>query len=126
MNRKGQTLVFFVVLIPLFIMMLAFIVDTGFLMSENTKLIGTTKTIIKDVYKKKDTIDLDKEIKDLYEKNNIATKNLKINLNDDKLSIQNSYDLNSIFGQIIGIKKYEVKINMTAYEKDGKIIFEKE
>ena len=50
MNKNGQTLVMFVIIIPIFIILLAFVVDTGIILKNTTKLNSTTKTILKNTY----------------------------------------------------------------------------
>ena len=126
MNNKGQTLVFFIILIPLFVMLLAFIVDTGFIIIENTKLNSTTKTIIRSVYDERFDSAINDKISKLYQKNDIDTSKLQIRVSDNKIAIKNDYEIDSIFGTIIGLKKYEIKINMIGEKQEDKFIFNKD
>lgn len=123
MNNKGQTLVLFIIFIPILIMLAAFIVDTGIIIKESTRLKATTKTVLNDVFYKENKNEL--QITNLFKENNISVENLKITITDN-INIQNEYEIESIFGKIIGLKKYTIKINMTAKEENGKLKFIKE
>ena len=122
MNKHGQTLIAFVLLVPIFLIFLAFVVDTGLILKEKTKGVSTTKTILKNIYKEP----TEEKIKDLYQKNNISIENLEIKLEENSISITNEYEIDSIFGNIIGIKNYTIKIEMHAIVHNGELKIEKE
>ncbi len=126
MNKKGQTLIAFVILLPVLLLLLAFVVDTGLLLQENTKLTNTTKTILKTMYDKKGEVHFEKDIKNLYQKNNIPTENIKLTVHAQEVIVENQYSIESIFGKIIGIKNYPLKIKMRAFKNTDKIIISKE
>ena len=126
LNNKGQTLIIFVILIPLLITLMAFVVDISYMYRENNKLENTTKTIIKNLYDERLNENIESKVKDLYKKNKIDIKNIKISAKDDYLIIENNYEVNSIFGKLIGLKKYKIKVDIKGYKKNGKIVFTKE
>lgn len=126
MNNKGQTLVAFVLIVPAFIMLLAFVVDTGFLLKESTRLNSVTKTILKTTFDKRMNDDYEKHITNLYIKNDISLENIEINTSIDEVKINNYYHVDSIFGKIIGLKEYKIKLSMIARNVDGKVIVTKE
>lgn len=119
MNKKGQTLIIFVILIPMFLGIVALVVDTGMIVYEKTHGIELAKTIIRDSMNKSED-----DILALCRNNNVNEENLKINSSEDKITIQNEYEIDSIFGSVIGIKKYKIKINVTGVNKENKIKFE--
>lgn len=123
-NNKGQTLVLFIIFIPIFLLLAAFIVDTGIIIKESTRLKSTTKTVLNDTFYNDNKSE--EKIKELFIKNNIDTTNIEIIINEDKISIKNSYNIESIFGKIIGLKEYNIKINLTAKEENGNLKFIKE
>ena len=77
-DKKGQTLIAFVIIIPVFLIFLAFVVDMGIYLKEYTKWNSTTRTILKTTYEYKDDEDYKEKVAELYEKNNIPIKNLQI------------------------------------------------
>lgn len=122
-NKKGQTLILFVILIPLILALGALVTDITYISEAQNKLTNTTSLIIEEALDKNLS---DNDIKKLYEKNQIDTSNLKITRTPNKINIKLQETKPSIFGGIIGIKEYKVKINMFGTNKDNKIIIDKE
>ena len=54
MNNKGQTLVLFVVLIPLILMLFAFVFDSAYISRKDTELEGIATSSLKSVMENKD------------------------------------------------------------------------
>lgn len=120
MNKKGQTLIFFVILIPILLGFCALVVDTGLIVSENTRLKKVSVMALEELY---DNFEENK-YKELLVANNIAVDNLQITRQDTKINIKNHYEINSIFGQVLGIKEYEIKVDIVAYQNNDKLIIE--
>ncbi len=126
MNKKGQTLVLFILFIPLFIIIGALIIDSGIIIKEKIRLENITKMVINDYYYEKDEINIENNIKDIFKKNNIKTDNLIIEHNNTYLIIKNNYYINSIFGKIIKLEKYNIKVSYKGYLDNEIIRIEKE
>lgn len=116
MNHKGQTLVAFVIIVPVLILLLAFVVDTGYLLKEKTKLNSVTKTIIRTTYQDRYELNYKDKVVDLFSKNDIPVDNVLVTISDDDLKISNNYEIDSIFGKIIGLKEYKIKITLSSKE----------
>ncbi len=121
MNKKGQTLVIFIILVPLLFILGAFIVDNSMMVYKNLQLKNITKDIIKLNYNKKELDD--REIKKIYIKNDINTDDLTIKRQGGELSINIKYYEESIFGKLVNLKSYEISASITGYEKDGEVLF---
>lgn len=102
MNRKGQALVEFVLILPIFILMSFAIVDFGMILSKKNELENISVDVVVMV-KNNDDIN---DIKDLYPK-------VKIDINSDdkytKIIVSDDVDimtpgLNRIFGNPYNIK----------------------
>jgi Flp pilus assembly protein TadG len=102
MNNKGQVLVIFVVLIPIILTLVAYVFDKCYLLYENKKLsdianivcdYSTTSSNKESVYQL--ALENDSEIS-------------KVELDNDNLILEKN--VNSIFGKVIGISEYLVKI----------------
>ena len=107
MNKKGQTLILFVILIPILLGVAAFVIDTGYIVCKSTKLKEVTKNILDMNIS---TID---DIKKNYEENGIPVDNLDVLVSDNEVHIENEYFIDSIFGAVIGIDEYKIKVDMT-------------
>ena len=126
LDNKGQTLIMFVILIPVLLILMALVIDIAYLYRENAKLQSTTKTVIKDLYDKKNNDNIEELVLELYKKNNINTKNLKVQTNNEYLKIINTYEIDSVFGKVIGIKKYEVKVSLKGFNDKNRLLITEE
>ncbi len=120
MNKHGQTLGLFVILIPILLLLGAIVVDMGVVINSKVKTKEVAKTAIRENF---DNLDEEK-IKEIFDNNKISVLNLEIIKSYDKINIKNKYEVASILGAIIGIKSYSVKIDVTGIRKNKKIIFE--
>ena len=121
LNNKGQTLIMFILLIPLILVIMALVIDTSFVYKEKIKFQSVTKTIMKTTYENKDTTDFNDKTINLYKKNGIDTNNIVIKVNSDSVVIKNQAKVKSVFGNIIGIKNYEVKFSYKIYKENESI-----
>ena len=119
MNKHGQTLILFVILIPIILMLLAAVVDIGLVIGNKIKIEEVTKDIIKNAY----FLDNDK-ILDGLSKNKINTDNVRIERDNSKIKIEIEEEIKSIFGNIIGIKKYDLKVSVTSLIENDKVNIE--
>lgn len=121
LNNKGQTLIMFILLIPLILVIMALVIDTSFVYKEKIKFQSVTKTIMKTTYENKDATDFNDKIINLYKKNGIYTNNIVIKVNSNSVVIKNQAKVKSVFGNIIGIKNYEVKFSYKIYKENESI-----
>lgn len=126
MNNKGQTLILFVILLPILLLLFAVVVDTGLLLKEQTKLNSTLRTILKTTYQKKEEENYEEMVKELCNKNNIPIDNLQIEVTDTNIIISNTYEKESIFGKVIGIHAYKIKSSFKGIETNEGLQIEKE
>lgn len=106
MNKRGQTLILFIILIPIILMLLGLVVDIGLVISKKTQINDVCKTIIRDYSDASDD-----DILKVMGKNDIDTKNVEI-IRNNGLEIKNIVKVKSIFGSIIGLKEYTIKIDV--------------
>lgn len=111
MNRKGQALVEFVLILPVFILILFAIVDFGIILNKKNELENTSVDIVSMIKNNEDI----NNIKNIYPE-------LSINLKDENkytiISISEKVDiitpgLNRVLGD-----PYEVKIERTILKND--------
>lgn len=111
MNKHGQTLIIFVILIPLIITFMALIVDTSVMRNERQRVEDILKESI-NIYYKDGLI----KAKKYLELNNI--KDYEIKEEDSSIYIMYSSSIDSIFGNIINIKNYKIKVNLKGTNVD--------
>ena len=120
MNKHGQTLILFIILIPILLGLAALVVDVGLMVSKRVELKEVSKTIIESVWEDANL----EEIRDLFIKNDIPVDNLEVEVTNDYIHIVNDYEIDSIFGSVIGIKSYEIKVDITGKMSNQKLVFE--
>lgn len=115
MNDKGQSLVFFVALIPLVFIIFAFIFDTSLIIRENNRLESITTSAINYLAKNNKSPE---EVEKVIKENDEDIKILKIDYG--RISLEKN--VKPIFGKIIGFKEYKIKTDMTFKTNNGKLI----
>lgn len=116
MNRRGQTLILFVILIPILLGFAAFIVDVGMLTHEHLRLSKITKLALNYCSIENSQHENESKIKEIYIKNDMNVKNLEFIQTKNALRIKNDYQISSIFGSLIGIQEYTIKIDLVKEE----------
>ncbi len=120
MNNKGQTLIIFVILIPIIILILALVVDVSYMNIEKSKYQGIIEEAIKECLEKKDVSLFHKTL----EINDISTTDYEVSYQGD-VEVLFTKSIPSIFGKIIAIENYEVKIHLLGTSEKGEIIIKR-
>ena len=117
MNNKGQSLITFVLILPLLVMFIAFFIDSSLSIMEKNKLEG----IVYDNMK----ISLNKEIRDIDKITSSIKKNIDVDViitnNNDELIIHAISKKKSIFGKLLKFPYYNLEINYCGSYIDKKI-----
>lgn len=121
MNNRGQTLIVFVIMIPIFVLVLAIVVDMGVVFSKKINLTEVSKTVIREVLNEDHQ---EEKVKEIFTLNNIDVDKLEVIHNENKLQIKNEIEVKSIFGNIIGKKSYLIRVDITGYQTNERIKFE--
>ena len=117
MNNKGQSLVIFIIIIPVIFIVFSFLYDYAYIINSQNKYENVTRTILNS------TLEEDK-IVDLYKQNGYKVDYFKYKKENDKVYIQNSYKIKSVFGNIVNLKNYTVSINYVVINSNNGIIIE--
>ena len=122
MNNRGQTLVIFIIILPVIILGVSYLVDTGLMYIGRSKLISTCKVIIDEYY---DEENIDNKVKKYLEDNDIKYTDYKVS-RDNNLKLEVESTIDSIFGNVVGIKEYEISAKVIGYMENGKLKFKVE
>ena len=105
MNKKGQVLVLFLMMLPVIIVVFGYLVDKCYLFYENNKLnnIGSTvcsyATLESGINK----------VKQLALENDKNLTKININKKNNKIEIVLEKEIDSLFGNLLGIDSYDIK-----------------
>ncbi len=120
MNKKGQTLILFVILIPILVTITAIVVDVGTLEFTYQKLKGIVDESIKEYYLKDGRSSMEATL----DYNDISKELYEISLNDNEVNVYLTYEMDSIFGRLINIPSYEIIVNRQGRMEIDQIIIE--
>ncbi len=112
MNKKGQTLILFVLLVPIFVALAAVVVDVGTMQFTYQKYKGIVDESIKEYYKENSLQALEETLK----LNDVPKEEYQIVEENNKVKVSISHEMDAIFGKIIGLKTYEITLS-----REGKI-----
>lgn len=108
MNNKGQVLVLFVLIIPLLLLLGAYIVDTAYISYYTNQLNGLNSLVINEARKQELTIP---EIEAYIRKNDSNVEIETLNVTNTEIEIILKKEIKSLFGIVIGKKSYILTSN---------------
>lgn len=111
MNRKGQVLVMFVILLPFILMLGAFIFDKLYILHYEKELKNTAGIACRYAL----TEEREEEIKKLVYKNDIDISEISID-REKGITIGLVKDIDGVFGKIIGFDSYKIKTKISCIE----------
>ena len=117
LDNRGQSLVMFVVIVPLLLLVLAMVVDIGNLVNNKIEINSVNKLAISYGIDNIDKDNIENEVKDIINKNYKDIDDIKISIQDEKISIDLKCYSKSIFGNIIGTKGYLIESYMDSGKK---------
>lgn len=125
MDRKGQSTVIFIILIPVFIIITTLIVDTGINMYNEKKLKNVTEDVLTNLLES----DLSEDkyynrAKNIYETNDIDTDFLSINVTyDNRIELYNSTIYYSFLGTLLNRGNHQTVVEAEGYKNEnGEIV----
>ena len=117
MNNRGQSLITFVLVLPLLVLFIAFFIDSALSIAEKSKLSGSVYDNLK--------IALDKDIRESDVISSAIKKNIDsditIIINEDNIKINAKSKKKSVFGNLFKLPYYNLEINFCGSYLDKKI-----
>ncbi len=121
MNKRGQTLIIFVMLIPVILTMAALVIDVGLLYYKKNEYTGIVEESIKEYFKDED---LTSALETLT-LNGVSLDDVLVSATDETISVTLDTKVDSIFGKVIRINDYEIKIARVGTKDKERVIIKK-
>lgn len=121
MNKRGQTLIIFVMLIPIILTMAALVIDVGLLYYKKNEYVGIVEESIKEYFKDEDILSAKKTLT----LNGVSLDDTEINVSDNKITVTLDTKVDSIFGKVIRINDYEIKVSRVGTKDKERVIISK-
>ena len=115
-NNKGQSLVMFVLIIPIFLLILTLVYDVGNAIYEKDRLSNTNYLTIEYGLNNIDTV-TENDLKNLIEQNTSNLKYIYVTIEENQIEIKMEKDAKSIIGKMFNFNLVKI---ICHYE--GKII----
>lgn len=106
-NNKGQSLVMFVLIIPIFLLILTLIYDVGNAIYEKDRLSNTNYLTIEYGLNNIDTI-TENDLKNLIEKNTSNIKYIYVTIEENQIEIKMEKDAKSIIGKMFNFNLVKI------------------
>lgn len=124
-NNKGQTLVIFVIFLPIIILLFAFVIDVSIMYTENNKLNNINILAINYALENINDDNLEKSLNDLVKANDKNIQKINITIKDTSVKIIIEKNAKSLFGNVIGMQKYKIVSKYNGILKENKKIINK-
>lgn len=127
MGRKGQVLVGFLLLLPLFLILFVFVVDVGFMKIAERNVENTIKEAITYGLKQEQLPEDEKQqkIETILKKNIDSIQTLEVTVTSEKIKVHVVVTRQNIFGTLINQRIYKIDKTYKGYN-DQKIRIIKE
>lgn len=120
MNNKGQTLVIFVVFLPIIIIIMATVVDVSLMYYQKNKLDNINMMVTEYGINHFEDNDNNLKLESLIYENDKDIEIKKILIDDSRIEIILNKKIKSIFGKIIGLEEYEITSKYIGTNIDNK------
>jgi len=125
-NNRGQTLVVFILLLPIFLMIAAIIVDSGILFNEKRKIDNTVKEALTYGINHITEEEVINDIKKLINKNISDVKKLDVEINNEIIIIELKKIKESVFSFIFEKYSHDIESSYRGYKDNNDIIIKEE
>lgn len=130
LNNKGQSLVLFIVVLPILLLILVLVIDIGRIIVFKQELDNINKIALDYGL---DNLEIDNlEIDNLNDKmveiiklNNKKIDDININLENNKLYIELNIDMCGMLSELVDITIFDIKSSYVGYVEDNKKIIER-
>ena len=106
-NNKGQSLVMFVLIIPIFLLILTLVYDVGNAIYEKDRLSNTNYLTIEYGLNNIDTV-TENDLKNLIEQNTYTLKYIYITIEENQIEIKMEKDAKSIIGKMFNFNLVKI------------------
>lgn len=118
MNKKGQVLVVFILLIPVFLTLFALVIDLGMLYKEKKHIDSSLKTATNYGLKHITEIDVKDKVETLIYKNINDTSNVDVSIIDNTITTSVKKNYSGIFKLLFKNNIYEIDLSYYGYIDD--------
>lgn len=124
LNNKGQSLVLFVVIIPIILLMFILVYDIGNAINEKNRLSNTSYMVIDYALDNLDSVD-ENDLINLINKNTNNLSRISVLIENGKVTVNLTKDIKGIFGRAFNFDLVTAESEYIGYIVDGNKKIEK-
>jgi len=121
LNNKGQSLVLFVLLLPIMLFVMMLVYDMGVIYCDKKELDNVNYLVVSYGVKHASDADILTDLVEMINLNCDDVSNISVNIKDDVLYVDLEKDSRSIMGNMFNISLYEIESSYVGYIGDNKI-----
>ena len=125
MNKRGQVLVAFVLLLPIMFMLIGLVIDCGYLYIEKRNVDNNIKDALEYGLKNIDNDNIEDKMTKQLNLNIKEIEKLNVFINDNIVEIELEKSKKSIFTLVFSKHRYSISSHYKGYIKEEKIVIRK-
>ena len=115
LNNKGQSLILFVIVLPILLLVLILVLDLGKVIIKKNELNNINDIVMDFGLSNLDSDNLEEELVDLIMLNKDDIDNIDVNIVDDKIYITLNDKVNCVFASIVDISIFDINLSYVGY-----------
>ena len=120
LNNKGQSLVLFIIVLPILLLILILVLDIGKAITMKKELNNINDIVIEYGLNNLDKENLEEELIELIKLNKNDIDNIEVNIDNKKIYIMMEEKINGVFTNFVDIPIFNIKSSYVGYINDGK------
>lgn len=123
LNNKGQSLILFVIVLPVLLLIAIFVIDMGRVIVKEQELNNISNIVLDYGLDNLDKVDISNELQELVKLNNSEIDEVNVFVEDNKIKLKLKDNVDGIFSNLINISIFNVKSSYVGYfENENKKI----
>lgn len=123
LNNKGQSLILFVIVLPVLLLIAIFVIDMGRVIVKEQELNNISNIVLDYGLDNLDKVDISNELQELVKLNNSEIDEVNVFIEDNKIKLKLKDNVDGIFSNLINISIFNVKSSYVGYfENENKKI----
>lgn len=119
LNNKGQSLILFVIILPIFLLIFVLVIDVGKVINLKQELDNINKIVLDYGLDNLDEVTLDDKLIKIVKLNNSEIDKIDVNIDNNIIYIYLNESIDGIFSQFIDISIFNVKSSYKGYYENG-------
>lgn len=119
LNNKGQSLILFVIILPIFILIFILVIDIGKVINLKQELDNINKIVLDYGLDHLDDLSIDNKLIEIVKLNNNEIDKIDVKIDNNVIYVYLNESLDGMFSQFINISIFNVKSSYKGYYENG-------